>query len=232
MIEVLIIEDDRRVAEINRRFLEKMKGFKLIAIACSGEEAKEYLEVMKPQLVLLDVYLPDISGSDLVWYIRKTYKDIDIIMMTATGETETVQEALRGGVFDYLVKPITLDRFRQSLDKYKERIQFIHSMKVMGQDEVDYLIHRGVREEIGGIHTMSLPKGIDPTTLEKVERVVLGNGDSGLTAEQVGRKLGASRTTARRYLEYLVSTERLRADLAYGTIGRPERRYGMKADNM
>lgn len=228
MIEVLIVEDDPRVAEINRRFLEKMKGFKLVAIASSGEEAKEYLEVMKPQLVLLDVYLPDTLGMDLVWYIRQRYKETDIIMMTAAGETMMIQEALRGGVFDYLVKPIILDRFRHSLDKYKDHVQMLHSTKVMGQEEVDHLIRRGERGDTEGFRTMSLPKGIDPMTLEKVERIVAANEGSGLTAEQVGKKLGASRTTARRYLEYLVSIERLRADLSYGTIGRPERRYHMK----
>lgn len=228
MIEVLIVEDDPRVAEINRRFLEKMKGFKLVAIASSGEEAKEYLEVMKPQLVLLDVYLPDTLGIDLVWYIRQRYKETDIIMMTAAGETMMIQEALRGGVFDYLVKPIILDRFRHSLDKYKDHVQMLHSTKVMGQEEVDHLIRRGERGDAEGFRTMSLPKGIDPMTLEKVERIVAANEGSGLTAEQVGKKLGASRTTARRYLEYLVSIERLRADLSYGTIGRPERRYHMK----
>lgn len=228
MIEVLIVEDDPRVAEINRRFLEKMKGFKLVAIASSGEEAKEYLEVMKPQLVLLDVYLPDTLGMDLVWYIRQRYKETDIIMMTAAGETMMIQEALRGGVFDYLVKPIILDRFRHSLDKYKDHVQMLHSTKVMGQEEVDHLIRRGERGDAEGFRTMSLPKGIDPMTLEKVERIVAANEGSGLTAEQVGKKLGASRTTARRYLEYLVSIERLRADLSYGTIGRPERRYHMK----
>lgn len=228
MIEVLIVEDDPRVAEINRRFLEKMKGFKLVAIAASGEEAKEYLEVMRPQLVLLDVYLPDTLGIDLVWYIRQRYKETDIIMMTAAGETAMIQEALRGGVFDYLVKPIILDRFRQSLDKYKEHVQMIHSTKVMGQEEVDHLIRRGERGDAEGFRAMSLPKGIDPMTLEKVERIVATNEGSGLTAEQVGKKLGASRTTARRYLEYLVSIDRLRADLSYGTIGRPERRYHIK----
>lgn len=228
MIEVLIVEDDPRVAEINRRFLEKMKGFKLVAIAASGEEAKEYLEVMRPQLVLLDVYLPDTLGIDLVWHIRQRYKETDIIMMTAAGETAMVQEALRGGVFDYLVKPIILDRFRQSLDKYKDHVQMIHSTKVMGQEEVDHLIRRGERGDAEGFRAMSLPKGIDPMTLEKVERIVAADEGSGLTAEQVGKKLGASRTTARRYLEYLVSIERLRADLSYGTIGRPERRYHIK----
>lgn len=228
MIEVLIVEDDPRVAEINRRFLDKMKGFKLVAIASTGEEAKEWLEVMKPQLVLLDVYLPDMLGTDLIWYIRKKYKKTDVIMMTAAGETTMVQEAVRGGVFDYLIKPIAMDRFRKSLDKYKNYMQLVHSTKLMSQIEIDHVIHRGDNGELHDYREGSLPKGIDPMTLDKIERIIVNENELGLTAEQVGKKLGASRTTARRYLEYLVSVDRLRADLCYGTIGRPERRYHSK----
>jgi len=68
-----------------------------------------------------------------------------------------------------------------------------------------------------------LPKGIDALTLDKI-RAVMAKG-SHLSAEDVGGAIGASRTTARRYLEYLVGTEELSAEVTYGSVGRPERRY-------
>lgn len=69
-----------------------------------------------------------------------------------------------------------------------------------------------------------LPKGIDALTLDKIRAVFQANPNA-LNAEEVGQEIGASRTTARRYLEFLVSTDELSAEVAYGTVGRPERRY-------
>lgn len=96
-IEVLIVEDDIRIADIHRRFTEKIEGFKVIGTATTGEQAKEWLELVKPQLVLLDVYLPDMQGTELVTYIRHHLHDTDIIMITAASETDVVRHALRGG---------------------------------------------------------------------------------------------------------------------------------------
>jgi len=224
-IEVLIVEDDVRVAEVNRRFMEKIEGFQVIGIAASGEEAKVWLEEMKPQLVLLDVYLPDMKGLDLVWHIRQHFKQIDIIMITAAGEIEVIQEALRGGVFDYLVKPVLFDRFKQSMEKYRQHLNTLSSHQKLDQGQLDKLLGHAHPYSLEAPSAQMLPKGIDPKTLEKVVQVVQTHAEQGLTAEQVGRYLGASRTTARRYLEYLVSMKRIRADHTYGTIGRPERKY-------
>ncbi|AUS08344.1 two-component system response regulator [Laceyella sacchari] len=224
-IEVLIVEDDARVAKVNRRFMEKIEGFQVVGIAANGQEAKVWLEEMRPQLVLLDVYLPDMKGIELVWYIRQHCKDIDIIMITAAEEIEVIQDALRGGVFDYLVKPVLFDRFKQSMEKYRLHLQTLSSHQRLDQKQVDQLLGH-VQEPIPEKHlSKALPKGIDPVTLEKVVQVVQAHSEQGLTAEQVGKHLGASRTTARRYLEYLVSIKRIRADHTYGTIGRPERKY-------
>ena len=94
-IEVLIVEDDIRIADIHRRFTEKIEGFKVIGTATTGEQAKEWLELVKPQLVLLDVYLPDMQGTELVTYIRHHLHDTDIIMITAASETDVVRHALQ-----------------------------------------------------------------------------------------------------------------------------------------
>lgn len=69
-----------------------------------------------------------------------------------------------------------------------------------------------------------LPTGINSLTLDKV-KTLMALENSGITAEELGEKMGASRTTARRYVEYLVTTGECRAELAYGIIGRPERKY-------
>lgn len=227
-IEVLIVEDDPRIAEINRRFTEKVEGFSVVGTASTGMEAKDWLEVLRPQLVLLDNYLPDVLGVDLIWHIRQHSRNTDVILVTAANETEVVQEALRGGVVDYIVKPIQFERFRCSLEQYRDQREQMKQNGRMDQYQIDQLWKGGSSLSESAKQAASppsVPKGIDPITLKKVQRVLLEGGSQGWTAEEVAFQLGASRATARRYLEYLVSTGTLRADLSYGSVGRPERRY-------
>lgn len=99
----------------------------------------------------------------------------------------------------------------------------MNHQKVVSQEEVDHLFTRqGTRAEVS---TQVVPKGIDPLTLSKLTEVLVKQIPQGMTAEEVGSEMGCSRTTARRYLEYMVSLGKVDADLSYGTVGRPERRY-------
>lgn len=223
---VLIIEDDFRVANINKELVEKIDNFQVCRIAHSGKEALAFLKETDnmPHIILLDVYIPDVEGLELMWEIRKKYQTIDIIMITAAKEIDTIEETLRGGIFDYLIKPIDFERLKLSFEQYREKQQLFSSKQEMSQEELDRLrglIHlsRGKQEE------HALPKGIDRLTLDKVFAVLKGKNKTGFTAMEVGKLIGASRSTARRYLEYLVATKEVKAELIYGDVGRPERRY-------
>ncbi|AYA75630.1 two-component system response regulator [Bacillus sp. Y1] len=226
-IEVLIVEDDLRIAEIQQRYIEQIQGFQVVGIAASYLEARTLIDILKPDLLLLDVYFPDMNGLDLLKETKQLEKHTDVIMITATKELDKVQEAISIGVFDYMIKPVVFDRFKQALQRYQD---FHKKLQLLGkentlitQQEVDSLLRKEVEVTSNNDRTY-LPKGIDPLTLEKVLEV-LGKVGVGLTAESVAKEIGISRTTARRYLEHLVSVEKIEADLAYGTVGRPERVY-------
>lgn len=225
-IEVLIVEDDLRIAEIQKRFIEQIDGFQAVGIAAGYVEAKTLIEILQPDLLLLDVYFPDMNGLELLRELKLQSKQTDVIMITATKEIEKVQEAISIGVFDYIIKPLVFERFKQSLQRYQDYheklLQLGKGNHVVTQQQVDKLL----RKEMNELNNDKsyLPKGIDPLTLEKVMEVI-GKGEAGLTAESVAKEIGVSRTTARRYLEHLVSIEKIEADLTYGTVGRPERVY-------
>ncbi|AZU62827.1 response regulator [Neobacillus mesonae] len=225
-IEVLIVEDDLRVAEIQRRFLEQIEGFQTVGIAASHEEAKTLIDILQPDLLLLDIFFPDMNGLDFLKEIKQQPKQMNVIMITAAKEIHKVQEAISIGVFDYIIKPVVFERFKQSLLRYKDYHKKLVQLEEDGlhvtQQQVDKLLRKEI--EAGTSEKSYLPKGIDPLTLEKVLEV-LGREIRGLTAEIVAKEVGVSRTTARRYLEHLVSEEKIEADLAYGTVGRPERVY-------
>ncbi|EKN70847.1 response regulator [Neobacillus bataviensis LMG 21833] len=225
-IEVLIVEDDLRVAEIQKRFLEQIEGFQTVGIAASYVEAKTLIEIMQPDLLLLDVFFPDMNGLDLLKETKQQTKQLNVIMITATKEIHKVQEAIQIGVFDYIIKPVVFERFKQSLlrfrDFHRKLVQLEEESLHVTQKQVDKLLRKEI--DMGSNEKSYLPKGIDPLTLDKVLEV-LGKGVRGLTAEVVANEIGISRTTARRYLEHLVAEDKIAADLAYGTVGRPERVY-------
>lgn len=228
-IEVLIVEDDLRIAEIQKLFIEKIEGFQTVGIASSYVEAKSFIEIMQPDLLLLDMYFPDMNGLDILKEIKQQGKQMDVIMITAAKEIEKVQEAIKIGIFDYIIKPVAFERFKQSLCRYQEYYIKLSEMEKgnfpVTQQQVDKLLRKEMNEKEREM--TSLPKGIDRMTLEKV-MVVLGKASPGLTAEIVAKEIGVSRTTARRYLEHLISEDKIDADLTYGTVGRPERVYAIR----
>lgn len=223
--QVLIVEDDFRVAEITKQFVENVEGFEVLSICKNGAETELFLERNAiPDLILLDVYIPDVEGLDLFWKIRKNYHQIEIIMITAAKEVSTIEETLRGGTFDYIVKPVEFQRFKQTLQRYQKHRQVLTSKEEMDQEEIDRLRGLNGAPVVQSVRSDTLPKGIDRLTLDKVKSI-LAQKQEGITAVELGKEVGASRSTARRYLEYLVSTKEVEAELKYGDVGRPERRY-------
>jgi len=221
MIEVLIIEDDKRIADIHKRFIEKIEGFQVVGSANTGTEAKDWIETLKPQLILLDVYLPDMKGTELMPFIQLESPESDIIFITAASETDIVKKAFKGGVFDYILKPLTFDRFRESLLTYRQKRISLETQGSLDEESIQLLWNKG---QSAAPEQMATPKGIDPSTMARIKEK-LAACTTGMTAEEMGAACGMSRSTARRYLEHLVSEQSAAAELLYGTIGRPERRY-------
>jgi two-component system CitB family response regulator/two-component system response regulator DcuR len=219
---VLIVDDDPRIAEIHRHFTEKVAGFSVCGIADTLEDAEKMSELLAPDLILLDLYFPEGLGTEILWKLRSRRQATDVILITAAKELEPLQEAMRGGVFDYILKPVLFPRFQGSLERFRDHRRQLQAESNLNQQDVDRLLHPYKSSEPG---EPVYPKGIDPLTLKKIETIFDKRKGAGLSAEEVGRLTGVSRTTARRYLEFLTSTGKLSAELDYGAVGRPERRY-------
>ncbi|MGO1396205.1 MAG: response regulator [Halomonas sp.] len=231
---ILVVEDDFRIADIHRAFIEQSDGFYVVGMARNGSEAKALMvqHAASIQLILLDAYLPDVEGLELLWAIRRDYVHVDIVMVTAAREVETISEALRGGVFDYLIKPIEAARMTQMLTRFRREREALANRAEMNQDELDHVLARlqpgeparAKSQTQSQARFQALPKGIDRLTLRRVIDALAAAPDS-FTAMQMAHTMGASRSTARRYLEFLVAEQAVSAELGYGDVGRPERRY-------
>ncbi|SES73748.1 two-component system, CitB family, response regulator CitT [Salinibacillus kushneri] len=221
MLNIVIAEDDYRVAGIHEEFLAKVKGVQVIGKSLNGKETLELVENHQVDLVLLDIYMPDVLGTDLIHNIKENNPKTGIIMITAATEKNMVERSILNGVFDYIIKPVNIERFVTAIEKFKKTRTALETKKEFDQSFLDkyfgYTAMKTTTEQ-------KTPKGIDPITLEKV-RNILNETSKGITAEEMGDKMGASRTTARRYLEYLISVDEGKAELEYGIVGRPERKY-------
>lgn len=224
-IRVLIVEDDAKIADLHRRFTERVEGCEVVGIATGLEDARYMVEALEPDLILLDLYFPEGSGMDLLHSIRTNKMETDVILITAAREMEPLKQALRGGVFDYIIKPVITERFNDCLTKFREYRMRLSNSETIEQRDVDSIL-RPATAPAGNAVQDDLPKGIDSLTLRKVRRLFEDlPRTTGLSAEDAAERMGASRSTARRYLEYLVSVNFVYADVVYGSVGRPERKY-------
>jgi len=221
MLKVLIAEDDFRIAQVEEQFLGKVTDVTLVGKAINAKETMEFLSQNDVDLLLLDIYMPDELGTELLPKIKSHYPKLDIIMVTAATEVEMLQTALQFGITNYLLKPVTMEKFIEAIEHYKRKKNLIKNCQEVDQSIIDLYFSNGMKLDN---EQKTLPSGIDQITLQKVKKK-LEECTEGVSIEEMGGKMGASRTTARRYLEYLVSINICKAEQEYGIVGRPERRY-------
>lgn len=225
-IRVIIAEDDHRIALLHQSMVEKLEGYEVVSVANTIGELKEHLEYLEPDLVLLDLYFPDGNGIDFLSWLRQHELESDVILITAAKEMQALEKSLRFGVFDYLIKPIMFGRFEAALEKFKNYKIHFQDKTELSQSTVDSFLHGGTTEEKTA--SQDLPKGVDSITLEKILNLLKEETREFSSATNIAKKLGINRTTARRYLEFLVSIQRVEVDSLYGSVGRPERKYKLK----
>ena len=219
-IRTLIVEDDFRVADVHRGFIERMPSFSVVGVAHSAADALAIAARERPDLVLLDIYLPDRSGLDVLRELHATGRPpVDVIAITAANDVETLRSALQGGVIHYLVKPFQFNAFREKLESYaamRSRLYAVREVDQQGIDELYATLRSGSSPD--------LPKGLSPATLTLVART-LRESDRDVSAEDVAELTGVSRVTSRRYLEQLARSGLVEVTMRYGKAGRPEHRY-------
>ncbi|MEU6913819.1 response regulator [Streptomyces olindensis] len=221
MIDVLVVDDDFMVAKVHRAFVERVEPFRVVGVAGSGEQAVTAVDELRPDLVLLDLHLPDIFGLDVIPRLRTAGHDCDVMVVSAAREAETVRGAVRHGVVDYLLKPFDSEELRARLERYADRRGRLLGTVVRNQADVDRVLAGAAGPASAAA---ALPKGMSVETAELVERALRAADDT-LSATECAALTGVSRVSARRYLEHFHTVGRVEVSLRYGVAGRPERRY-------
>jgi response regulator of citrate/malate metabolism len=217
-IRVLVVEDDFRVARVHVDFTHRVDGFTVTGTARTAGEARDVLAAHGIDLVLLDTYLPDESGLDLLRELT-----VDAIMLTAASDAATVRTAYARGALNYLVKPFTAEQFADRLTAYRHYRAGLAADRALTQEEIDRcwrVLHDGDRP--------AAPKGQSAVTVRLVSDA-LRQAPCPRTAADIADELGISRATAQRYLAALARDGVADVRLRYGATGRPEHRYHWNA---
>ncbi|MGA9290427.1 MAG: response regulator [Anaerobacillus sp.] len=233
MIQVMIVEDDPMVAQLNKRYVEQMEGFTPSSLSKTANEALSTLASTKIDLILLDVYMPGINGIEFLKLVREQSQDVDVILITASSEINQIQQALRFGAIDYLIKPFEFDRFQEALLKYKRNYYKLNDKEQMNQKELDHMLQTNhpVPEEV---HHPSedhhLPKGLTKNTLVTINKTILSLQADQFSTDDIARTASISRVSVRKYLKFLSTIGYLEETLTYG-VGRPIYQYAIDLKN-
>jgi response regulator of citrate/malate metabolism len=220
LIRTLVVDDDFRVAGVHAAYLEQVPGFCVAGQAHSAAAMFDAIARGGVDLVLLDLYLPDLHGLECLRRLRAAgVAGVDVIVITAANDVASVRAAMQGGALHYLLKPFDLAALRDKLVAYHAMRNELASARQADQRSVDRLF--------GALASPAVwpgPAGVANHTLKAVE-AVLAEGEEDLSAAQVAERLGISRATAQRYLARLEALSRATARPRYGKSGRPENRY-------
>lgn len=223
MFNVLIVEDDPMVAMINEQYVCRHKSFNVVGKCNNGDKALKFLSENTVDLIILDVFMPQKDGFETLRQLRKEKCSVDVIMVTAANDRESLEEGLHLGVIDYLVKPFTFDRFRLALDKFISQKQVLKDFDTLDQSNIDFIIDKTRKQ------TQDLfPKGIQDKTLHAIIDCLKQHKDTSITSDYISEQTGLTAVTVRRYMSYLEENGKVIGELNYETGGRPCMYYRIK----
>ena len=229
MINVLIIEDDPMVAKFNAIYLERIPGFTLAGIAKNAEEGWLFYQSNKVDLILLDVYMGGKTGLELLSDFRRAANPVDVIIITAANDKESVQTALRYGAVDYLIKPFSFERFQEAMLQYAEKHRVMNDNDNVSQEEIDTFL---LKSEKTQSTVLELPKGLTVRTFSTIVKQIIKRQRGSFSAANLAEETGISSVSVRKYINHLVEKDMLTVDIVYQETGRPLHRFILKPEKV
>ncbi len=221
---VLVVDDDFRVASVHVGFVETVPGFRVVGQAGSAADAVRQVRELRPDLVLMDVYLPDGDGLEVVRQLLAEPDPPAVIVISAANDLVTVRRAVQLGALHYLVKPFGRAELAERLTAYRN-----------AQERILAIGDEATQDDVNGLFDLLRPapaslsdegRRLAPTLRAVLEAVASRRSDA--SAQEVAEAIGISRTTAQRALTQLEQSGMLRLELRYGSTGRPEHRYTVR----
>ncbi len=222
MYSVIIVEDDPMVASINRQYVELEPSFSVKQSFKSGQDALSWLSREEADLIILDYYMPLMTGKEFIDRLHSMGKAPSVIMVTSASDSAIVQDLLSRGVLDYLVKPFERSRFRQALSRFAQTRSCLDGSPELNQAEIDRLLSH--MQPPSSFQT-ELAKGLSETTLNLIRNFLQNRPGEFFSSEQIAEQVCLSRITIRRYVNYMLEMGEIISSVDYQTGGRPSIKY-------
>ncbi len=218
MVKTVIVEDDLMVSCLNTQFAQQTPAIDIVATFHNGQDALNYILEHKVDLLLLDLYMPELNGLELLKRLRELDIHVGAIMITAANDAGHIEEALHLGIVDYLVKPFRYERFSMAINKFLKQRQVISQDGAFAQEDIDKLF-------CSLLETENHAKGIQMQTLDTIRSCLASHLHDFVSAEVIASETGLSKVTARRYLNYLIEMHEAVSRVNYLTGGHPSTEY-------
>ena len=208
-LKILMIDDDEQILFALRAVFQ-FQGWESV----SAKDVPSGLELFRsehPDLVLIDYHLPRVNGVKGVRMIRELDGEVPIIVFTIDESQEVADQFIEAGASDFALKPIKVPDI---ISRIRLHIRLIDSNRRLKD-----------KEERAPVATA---KGIGLTTLELIEGALQGS-DEFLTVEAISQRTGLAYQTTYRYLQHMVSQDRVEVSQSYGKVGRPKQKYRLKS---
>jgi len=217
-IRVLVVDDDFRVAGLHRDMIAGLAGFEVVDAVHTAADARRVVRAQRPDLVVLDVHLPDGDGISLAGEL-----DVDVLIVSAETDAAQVRRAIRAGAVGYLVKPFDSRALGEKALAYARYRNVLSGRAPVDQETIDRALRiLGSAEQRAG-RARSATEQLMIDALGEV-----GEGAE-ISALEIAERTGVSRATAQRYLASLAAQGIAEVTLRYGSTGRPEHRYRLAA---
>ena len=203
-VRVLLADDQRLVRESLGTLLGLLPGIDLVASASDGEEAVALAEEHRPDVVLMDLRMPRVDGTEATRRLRERHPDVRVIALTTYADDESVLGALRAGARGYLTKDASGEDIRSAI-----------LTVAAGEAALDPSVHQHVVAALAGDHGLVGNAGADvgselPDDLTPREAQVLCLIAAGLTNAEIAERLFVSPTTVKSHINHLFTKAGLR----------------------
>jgi len=211
MIRVLLADDHNLVRQGIRTLLQISKNFEIVGEATDGEEALALIARLLPQVVLLDVRMPKLTGIDVLRAARRRFPGVGIILLTTFDEDAVVLEAVRLGAQGFLLKDV-------SLEQLESAVRTVAAGGTLILPAVTERVLRGLEKEPTTFESAELPDPLTPREREVLRLIAAGFSNREI-AEASGTAEGTVKNQASSILSKLGVRDRTRAVLKALELG-------------
>ncbi|MBQ2995694.1 MAG: response regulator [Oscillibacter sp.] len=204
-LKILMIDDDDQILFALRAVFQ-FQGWQSVS-AKDVPSGLELFRTQRPDLVLIDYHLPRINGVRGVQMIRELDSDVPIIVFTIDESQDVANQFIEAGASDFALKPIKVPDI---ISRIRLHIRLMESTRRLKKTQTE--------------DRYTATKGIGSATLELIEDA-FGSGEEFFTVEAISERTGLAYQTTYRYLQHMISQNRIEISQSYGKVGRPKQKY-------